>query len=140
MSSTGQAASSTFTVQSIINALADFTDVTGVDLSKNSFAAAIEHLTSPEAILGLLQEREEAFKEYRAGNRRLTGCLRPAVNVIQAFSGIVGEATLVSYTYHPCNFFNDLVRSRFHQPRPCSRGSILLLLYVPRYAFQPTPM
>ena len=135
MSSTGQATSSTFTIQSIINALADYTDVTGIDLSKNSFAAAIEHLTSPEAIIELLQEREEAFKEYRVGNRRLTGCLRPAVNVIQAFSGIVGGATLVSYTYHPCSFFNDPVRSRFHQPTPCLRGSILSLLYVPHTLF-----
>jgi fungal STAND N-terminal Goodbye domain len=99
MSSTGQATSSTSTIPSIIDALADYTKVTGIDLSKNPFAAAIEHLSSPEAVLELLQEREKAFKEYREGNRRLIRCLRPTVTVIQAFSGVLGGAVrLVSHT------------------------------------------
>jgi fungal STAND N-terminal Goodbye domain len=103
MSSTRQATSSTSTVQSIIDALADYTKVTGIDLSNNPFAATIEHLNSPEAVLELLQEREKAFKEYRDGNRRLISCLRPAVEIIQAFSGILGEeVSLVSHTRRPC--------------------------------------
>jgi hypothetical protein len=82
----------------ITNALADYAKVTGVDLSRNPFAAAIELSSSPEAILELLQEREKAFKEYRDNNRRLINCITPAVKVIQAFSGILGEAvTLVSH-------------------------------------------
>jgi Asp-tRNA(Asn)/Glu-tRNA(Gln) amidotransferase B subunit len=97
--STGQATSSTSNVQLIIDALADYTKITGIDLSKNPFAAALKQSDSSEAILELLQEREKAFKEYREGNRRLINCLAPAVNVIQAFSGIIGEAvTLVSFT------------------------------------------
>jgi hypothetical protein len=95
MSSTGQATlptSSPSTIQSIIDALADYTKVTVIDLSKNPFATAIERSNSPEAILELLQEREKAFKEYRDGNRRLIGCLGPLVKTIQAFSGILGEA------------------------------------------------
>ncbi|KAI0277603.1 hypothetical protein BGY98DRAFT_1187061 [Russula aff. rugulosa BPL654] len=63
-----------------------------MDLSKNPFATAIERANSSGAILELLQEREEEFKDYREGNRRLISCLRPAVNTIQAFSGILGEA------------------------------------------------
>jgi fungal STAND N-terminal Goodbye domain len=104
MSSTGQAISSgtsTSNTQLIIDALADYAKITGVDLSKNPFAAALEQSNSPEAILELLQEREKAFKEYREGNRRLIICLSPAVKVLQAFSGILGEAvSLVSVTYH----------------------------------------
>jgi len=101
MSSAGQATSSPSTIQSIIDALADYTKVTGIDLSKNPFAAAIEHSNSPEAILELLQEREKAFKEYRDGNRRLISCLRPAVKVIHLFSGILSEAvSLVSHAFH----------------------------------------
>ena len=101
MSLTGQPTFPPFTIQSIIDAVADYTRVTGIDLSKNPFAAAIEHLNSPEAILELLQEREKAFKEYRDGNRRLISCLRPAVKVIHSFSGILGETvSLVSHTYH----------------------------------------
>ena len=136
MSSTGQAISSTSTIQSIIDALADYTKVTGIDLSNNPFATAINHLNSPEAVLELLQERQKAFEGYRDKNRRLISCLRPAVNVIQAFSGILGEAvSLVSHAFHPCSSFNDFIRSRFHQQTPCSPGSILSLRYVPRIPF-----
>jgi hypothetical protein len=141
MSSTGQATSSAYyTIQSIIDALADYTKLTGIDLSKNSFAAAIELSTSPEAVLELLQEREKAFSEYRDVNRRLISCLRPAVTVIQAFSGILGEAaSLVSYTSHPCSSFNDFFRFRFLQQKPCLPGSILSLQYVPRMPFSTDP-
>ena len=93
--------SSTSNIQLITDALADYANITGIDLSKNPFAAAIEHTNSPAAILELLKEREKAFKDYWEGNRRLINCLSPAVNVIQAFSGILGEAaSLVSYTCH----------------------------------------
>jgi hypothetical protein len=104
MSSTVQAPSSTSSssnTQLINDALVDYAKKTGVDLSKNPFATAIERANSPGAILELLQQREKAFKDYREGNRRLIRCLRPAVNVIQAFSGILGEAvSLVSHTFH----------------------------------------
>ena len=100
MSSAVQETSSTPTtsnIQLITDALVDYAKVTGIDLSKNPFAAAIESANSPGAILELLQEREKAFKDYREGNRRLISYLSPAVNVIQAFSGILGEAvSLVS--------------------------------------------
>jgi hypothetical protein len=103
MSFTGQATSSTSStsnIQLITDALVDYANITGIDLSKNPFAAAIERANSPGAILELLQEREKAFKDYREGNQRLISCLSPAVNVIQAFSGILSEAvSLVSHTY-----------------------------------------
>ena len=110
MSSTGQASSSTSSIsniQLITDALADYTKITGVDLSKNPFAAAIEQWDSPEAILELLQEREKSFKEYRDNNRRLINCLTPAVRLIQTFSGILGEAvTLVSHKYDLVTLLN----------------------------------
>jgi hypothetical protein len=102
MSSTGQTTSSTSNIQSIIEAaLADYAKITGIDLSKNSFAAMLEQSNSPEAILELLQGREKTFKEYRDGKRGLISSLSPAVKVLQAFSGILGEAvSLVSQTCH----------------------------------------
>jgi hypothetical protein len=106
MSSTGQAASPTPNIQLIIDAaLADYAKITGIDLSKNPFAAALEQSSSPESILELLQEREKEFEEYRDGNRRLISCLSPAVKVLQAFSGILGEAVSVTYI-PPCRPFN----------------------------------
>ena len=98
--STGQTPSSTSNVQLIVDALADYAKITGIDLSENPLATALEQSNSTEAILQLLQDRETAFKEYRDGNQRLIGCLSPAVRVLQAFSGILGEAvSLVSNTY-----------------------------------------
>ena len=105
MSSIAQATSSTShppstisNIQLITNALVDYAKITGIDLSSNPFALALEQANSPEVILQLIQERENAFKEYRDENRRLIRCLSPAVKVIQAFSGILGEAvSLVSY-------------------------------------------
>jgi hypothetical protein len=91
-SSTSQAASPISNIQLITDALADYAKITGIDLSNNPFATALEQSNSPEAILQLIQEREKAFKEYRDGSRRLIRCLSPIVNVIQAFSGILGEA------------------------------------------------
>ena len=93
---------STSNIPLITDALVNYAKITGIDLSKNPFAAALERANSPSAILELLQEREKAFNDYREGNRKLISCLSPAVNVIQAFSGILGEAvSLVSHTYHP---------------------------------------
>ena len=104
MSSTVQATSSTSSTSNtklITDALVTYAKITGVDLSKNPFAAAIERANSPGDILELLQERERALKDYREGNGRLISCLSPAVNVIQAFSGVLGSAVgLVSLTSH----------------------------------------
>ena len=109
MSSTEQATSSTSNIQLnglIVDALADYARITGIDLSENSFAATIEQSNSPEAILELLQGREKAFKEYRDGNQGLISYLSPAVKVLQAFSGILGEAAgMVSHT---CNCWSLL--------------------------------
>lgn len=76
-----------------------------MDLSTNPFVTALKQSNSPEAILQLLEGRANAFKEYRDGNRRLIGCLSPAVEVLQAFSEILGEAvSLVSGTSYLINY------------------------------------
>jgi hypothetical protein len=72
--------------------LADYADQTGIDLSNNPFADKVQHYNSPDAILELLHDREKAFKEYRDGNRKLIKWLTPAVQVLHAFSGIIGES------------------------------------------------
>ena len=99
MSSIRQASSSSSNFQLIINALADYAKLTGIDLTKSPSAEKIERSNSPEAILELLQEREKAFKEYREVGRRLISCLNPTIKVLHAFSGILGEAvSMVSVT------------------------------------------
>jgi hypothetical protein len=101
MSSTGQATSSNF--QLIVDALADYANQTGIDLTTNPIAEKIKLSTSPEAILELLQERESSFEGYREVDRSLIGRFSPAVKVLYAFSGILGDdseaVSLVSATY-----------------------------------------
>jgi hypothetical protein len=139
MSSTGQATSSTSqpassisNIQLITNALADYAKITGIDLSKNPFATALEQSNSPEAILQLIQEREKAFKDYRDGNRRLIRCLSPAVNVIQAFSGILGEAiSLVSHKVDLLTLLNRLRQVPFPPAKALFIGIDVLLAVRP---------
>ena len=89
----------------IIDALADYANLTGINLSNNPFSDKVQVSSSPSDILGLLEDREKAFKEYREGSRRLISCLSPVVRVIHAFSGILGEAvTLVSQESSCCVF------------------------------------
>ena len=100
MSSTGQSSSSS-NFQLILDALDGYAKQTGIDLTKNPFAKKIQYSKSPEAILELLKEREKKFKSHRDGNRKLINCLTPAVKVLHAFSGVLGEAvTLVSRKRH----------------------------------------
>ena len=75
----------------ILDAFSDYANITGINLSNNSFAEKLQLSTSPSAILELLEEREKAFKDYRDGNRRLIACLSPTVQVLHAFSDTLGE-------------------------------------------------
>ena len=138
MSSTEQAASSSSIPSSpsnfklIVNAVADYAKQTGIDLAKNPFAEKIELSNSPEAILELLQERENAFKEYREGNRRLITCLTPAVMVLHAFSGVLGEAvSLVSVTYRPVNLLTWPHQVPFQPAKAIFTGIDVLLSVRP---------
>ena len=88
MSSTEQATSSNYKL--IIDALADYAKLTGIDLPKSPSAERLERSNSPQAILELLEEREKEFKEYRSRNQRLISRIRPAVEVLHAFSGTLG--------------------------------------------------
>ena len=99
MSSTNHPTNSPSNLQLIVNALGDYATLTGIDLSKDPFAEKLQLSTSPDSILELLRERENAFKEYRDGNRRLINSLSPAVQVLHAFSNTLGEA--LSLVGHP---------------------------------------
>ena len=133
MSSAGQATPSpTSNIQLIVDALADYAKITGVDLSNTPSADMIQQLNSPEAILELLQERAKFFNEYGDNNRRLINCLTPAVKVIQAFSGILGEAvTLVSYKYHLAALLNRFCQFPFPPASALFVGIDVLLTVRP---------
>ena len=88
--------------QLIVEAFVDYANLTGIDLSKSSFAEKLELSNSPQSILQMLQERENAFKEYRDQNRRLISCITPMVEVLHAFSTVLGEAASLVSSAHYC--------------------------------------
>ena len=76
-------------------ALADYCKQTGVELDKHPFAGELRD--SPDDVLKLLEDKANAFKVYRDGNRKLINCLKPVVRVIHVLSGVLGDSvSLVS--------------------------------------------
>ena len=84
--------------QSILDAaFVDYANQIGIDLAKHPVSDRLQTCHSPDDVLKLLEEKANEFKDYREGNRKLIDSLKPVVNVIQAFSGILGEVvSLVS--------------------------------------------
>jgi hypothetical protein len=74
-------------------ALADYLDQTGVDLTKDSFAEKLQNCQSADAVFELLQDKAKQFKDYRNGNRKLINYLEPVVQVLYAFSSVLGGVT-----------------------------------------------
>ena len=103
MSPTEQATSS-LNFQLVVDAFADYAKLTGVDLTENPFTQKIEHSNSPGAILELLKERENGFKEDPNLNWRLMSCLSSAVKILHAILEYFSKGvSRVSVTYHPMN-------------------------------------
>ena len=73
-------------------ALADYREQIGVELDKHRFIDELRDRDSPDDVLKLLEEKANAFKVYRDGNRKLINWLSPVVQVIHVLSGILGEA------------------------------------------------
>jgi fungal STAND N-terminal Goodbye domain len=78
-------------------ALSDYAKKTGIDLATHPFAQTLQDCQSADAILELLQDRSKQFSTYRDGNRKLIDCLKPVVQILHTFSGLLaGAAALVS--------------------------------------------
>ncbi|KAF8265443.1 hypothetical protein EI94DRAFT_1735750, partial [Lactarius quietus] len=73
-------------------ALADYCEQVGVELDKHPFIDDIRSRASPDNILKLLEEKANAFKVYRDGNRKLINWISPVVQVVQTLSGVLGQA------------------------------------------------
>jgi fungal STAND N-terminal Goodbye domain len=83
---------STSNFRSILDALDNYTKQTGIDLTKNPFAESLQHCDSPDSVLQLLQNRAQAFKDYRDGKHTLINWLTPVVQVLHGFSPVLSEA------------------------------------------------
>jgi hypothetical protein len=78
-------------------ALTDYCEQIGVDLDNHPFADDLRGYDSPDDILKILEDKANAFKVYRDGNRKLIDCLKPVVRVMHTLSGVLGDSvSLVS--------------------------------------------
>lgn len=87
--------------QLIVDAFDDYARQVGMDLTKNPLADALRACDSPNAVLELLQAKAQGFQDYRDGDRTLINWLKPVVQVVHGFSGVIGQAiSLVSQTFY----------------------------------------
>ena len=83
----------TISFQPILNkALSDYCEQIGVKLDKHPFAEELRGRDSPDDVLKLLEDKANAFKVYRDGNRELINWLSPVIQVVHTLSGVLGEA------------------------------------------------
>ena len=113
MSSTERTTISPSNLQLIIDALGDYAHRMGIDFVKNPFADELQRTNTPNDILNLLHQRENAFIQYRNRNRTLVDCFSPAVHVLHIFSEKLGDmvslvsfATLSIFSFR-CERFNS---------------------------------
>ena len=109
-------------------ALANYREQTGVDLSQYPFAEKLQNCQSADAILELLQEKAKEFKDFRNGNHKLINCLRPVVQVLHTFSGVLSDVARV-YLPSPYHFLTSRVQVPF-QPTNLIFYAVDLLLCV----------
>ena len=92
MSQTRSNASSSSNFQSIFNAaLGEYEKKTKCKLFTHPLASRLQSCDSPAAILSVLQGLIQQFDRRRSSDERLTNWLNPTVNVLHAFSDVVGQ-------------------------------------------------
>ena len=121
------ATTSSSTFQSILDAAFDsYAKKTGIDLIKYHSVDRLRNCQSPDDVLQIFSERESAFKEYRDKYRNLIDHLRPIVQVIHAFSAVLGEAaSLVS---------SSIALSLFYRISDCIYTSTIQVPFQPTNA------
>ena len=73
-------------------ALEEYKKRTKKDITSHPLAAQLQTCESPGAILAILRAQVQAFDESQSADEKLTNWLDPTVNVLCAFSVVVGDA------------------------------------------------
>jgi hypothetical protein len=100
-------------------ALSDYAKKTGIDLATHPFAQTLQNCQSADAILDLLRDRARQFSTYRDGNRKFIDCLKPVVQILHSFSGLLAGATAL-VSPRVSNTFNPTFLIRFVNASPSS--------------------
>ena len=120
-------------------ALESYAKQTGIDLTKHPSADKLQNCRSPDDVLQILSERESAFKDYRDQYRNLIGRVRPIVQVIHAFSAVLGEvaafvSSSIHFSFSGC-IIMPLHRCRFSQQKRYLLASMSFSQYVSPFSF-----
>lgn len=79
--------------ETIFNAaLEEYEKKTKKEIASHPLAAELKSCDSPSAILAVLRAQVQASDQSQSADERLTKWLDPTVNVLSAFSAIVGDA------------------------------------------------
>ena len=76
----------------IAAALEEYKRKTKKDIASHPLAAELKSCESPSAVLSILQAQIQTFDKSRSTDEMLTRWLDPTVNVLYAFSAILGDA------------------------------------------------
>ena len=76
----------------ITAALEEHKKKTKKDIASHPLAAQLKSCESPSAILALLRAQVQASDQSQSADEKLTKWLDPTVNVLYAFSAILGDA------------------------------------------------
>ncbi|KAH9177295.1 hypothetical protein EDB89DRAFT_1533657 [Lactarius sanguifluus] len=80
-------------------ALEAYEKQTKKDTTSHPLATQLQSCDSPSAILSILRAQVQVFDQSQIANEKLTKWLDPTVNVLYAFSAILGEG--VGLTFPP---------------------------------------
>jgi hypothetical protein len=132
MSQTYASASSSSYFQSVFNAaLEAYEKKTESKLLDHPLAAQLQSCDSPTAILSVLQDLIQQFDRRRRSDQRLANWLNPTVNVLYAFSSVLGEGVGLVSPILPLSRICDLIIiSQVFSPANVVFSGIGMLLLV----------
>ncbi|KAH8987250.1 hypothetical protein EDB92DRAFT_1876003 [Lactarius akahatsu] len=73
------------------SALSKYQKKTGKNILSHPLSVELQHCSSIDAILAILQRQAEAFEQFRGGDRRLMKGIGLSVHVLYALSATLGE-------------------------------------------------
>ena len=100
----------------ITAALEEYKKKTKKDIASHPIAAQLKACESPSAVLALLRAQVQASDKSQTADEKLTKWLDPTVNVLYAFSAILGDAVglVLARVYAARDRLSDVCRSYFH--------------------------
>ncbi|KAI9434794.1 hypothetical protein H4582DRAFT_1881569, partial [Lactarius indigo] len=89
-------------------AIKEYNKKTKHDLTAHPLATQLQPCDSPAAILTILQEQVDQFKQSRTADERLHKWLNPTINVLYAFSQTLGEGIGLRSRLSTREFYYDI--------------------------------